>query len=137
MSREEENKATLRRFYELFNQKKFDKCNEFIAPKFVSHRPTGDISGEDLINGSEMLITAFPDFNATIECLVAEGDMIAYREICTGTHKGEFMGIAPTGKKIEMINTCILKIIDGKWAEAWPTLDQMRLMQQIGAIPSQ
>ena len=137
MSIEENNKATLRRFYKLFNQKKLDKCNELVASEFVSHRTTGDISREDLINGSEMLITAFPDFKATIEHLVAEGDMIAYREICTGTHKGEFMGIAPTGKKIEIINTSILKIIDGKWAEAWPTLDLMRLMQQLGVIPTQ
>jgi predicted ester cyclase len=136
MSIEEENKAALFHFYELFNQKKFDKCNELVAPDFISHRTTGDISREDLISGSEMLVTAFPDLTITIERIVAEGDMIAYREICWGTHKGEFMGIAPTGKKIEMINTSILKMIDGKWAEAWPTLDHMRFMQQLGAIPS-
>ncbi|HEY97555.1 MAG TPA: ester cyclase [Dehalococcoidia bacterium] len=137
MSIEEENKATLLHFYELFNQNKPDKCNELVAPEFISHRTTGDISREDLIKGITMLFTAFPDFKATIEHLVAEGNMIAYREICIGTHKGEFMGIAPTRKRVEMINTSILKIIDGKWVEAWPTLDLMRLMQQLGAIPSQ
>ncbi len=46
------------------------------------------------------------------------------------------MGIAPTGKKFEIVNACTLKIRDGKWAEAWTTIDQFNLMQQLGAIPS-
>jgi predicted ester cyclase len=135
MSVEEENKVTLRRFYELFNQKKFDACNELISPKFVSHRTTGDILAKDMANNVGKLLTAFPDMKLSIEQMVAEGDKVAFREIIEGTYKGEFMDIAPTGKKFKMINACILKIIDGKWAEAWTTMDELNLMQQLGVIP--
>jgi len=131
----EENKAVVRRYYKLFNQKNFEACSQLIAPGFVSHRTTGDVSREDVVNGPEMLFAAFPDLKLTIELMVAEGDKVAFREIGKGTHKGEFMGIAPTGNKIDMINTCILRIADGKWAEAWPTMDEFRLMQQLGVIP--
>ena len=134
MSIEKENKKHLFVFYELLNQKMFDKLGELVKPEFVSHRPTGDINRDELLSGTEQLYSSFPDLNIVISHLVAEGDMIAYREIMKGTHEGEFMGIAPTGKKIEVVNTCILKMIDGKWAEAWPTIDLMGLLQPIGAI---
>ena len=130
-----ESKEVLRRYYELFNRKEIDACNQLIAPGFVSHRTTGDLSREDIVNGVEMLFASFPDLKITIEHVVAEGDMVSFREIGKGTHKGEFMGITPTGNKIEMINTCILRITDGKWAEAWTTMDELHLMQQLGVVP--
>jgi hypothetical protein len=70
MSVEEENKATLRRFYELINQKKFDACNELISPKFVSHRTTGDILTKDMANNVEKLLTDFPEMKLSIEQMV-------------------------------------------------------------------
>jgi len=137
MSIEEKNKLFVLHFYELLNQKKFDECNELMTPDFVSHRSTGDVSREETISSNELLFTSFPDFNVTIEHLVAEGDMIAFQEICRGTHQKEFMGIPPTGKKVETINADIWRIADGKHAEAWPIFDQLSMMQQLGAIPSQ
>jgi predicted ester cyclase len=131
----EENKAVVLRFYELFSRGEFDACKKLISPKFVSHRTTGDILAKDMANDLGKLFTAFPDLKLTIEQMVAEGDKVAFREIAEGTHKGEFMGIAPTDKKFKMINACILKIVDGKWAEAWTTMDEFNLMQQLGAIP--
>jgi len=132
-----ENKAVVLHFYEFFNRGEFNACNELISPLFVSHRTTGDVSAKDLKSGTENLIAAFPDMKLSIEQMVAEGDKVAFREIAEGTHKGEFMGIAPTGKKFKMINACILKIVDGKWAEAWTTMDELNLMQQLGVIPKQ
>ncbi len=131
-----ENKTIIQRFYELFNQRKFDIGDELLAPGFIFHQTTGNISREEFDSETKMLLVAFPDSNLAAEHIVAEGNMVAYREIFRGTHKGEFMGIAPTGKKVEMINTCIMKIVHGKLVEGWATIDEFHLMQQLGVVPS-
>jgi predicted ester cyclase len=80
--------------------------------------------------------TAFPDIKAkTIEPYLADGDMEACHVILTDTHRGEMAGIPATGKTVEFGGTDIIRVVDGKVAEHWGTTDNMRLMQQIGAIP--
>ena len=137
MSIEEDNKARVGNFYIIFNQKKYDQLNDLIATDFVSHRTTGDISREDLIEGARILFSSFPDFNVTVDHLVAEGNMIAFRETCTGTHTSEFAGFSATGNKVKFTSTTILKMADGKWKEAWPNIDHMGLAQQLGATPEE
>ena len=66
--------------------------------------------------------------------MVAENDLVAYQVIIKGTHKDQFMGIAPTGNKIEIVDTSIKKIKNGKLAESWGTIDSLGLMQQLGII---
>jgi predicted ester cyclase len=129
-----ESKEAVRRYYELFNRKEFDKCNQLIAPGFISHRTTGDVSEENMKNGGKILFTAFPDLRLFIEHIVAEGDMVSFREVATGTHTGDFMGIPPTGKPFKMINACTLRVNNGKWAEAWTNIDDLNMLQQIGVI---
>jgi predicted ester cyclase len=68
--------------------------------------------------------------------MVAEGDKVAVSINVTGTYKGEFQGIPPTGKQVSFTAMDILTIIDGKITEEWATADMMGLMQQIGAIPA-
>jgi len=131
----EENKALVRRFCELENRGEVDALFELLAPGYVSHYTTGDMPLDKQFWAT--FSTAFPDISFTMEHLIAEGDKVAFRETWTGTHKGEFMGIPPTGKKVEMINTCIIRIADGKYAESWCTLDELRLSQQLGVIPEQ
>ena len=79
---------------------------------------------------------AFPDAKSTVEDILAEGAKVAWRVTHRGTHQSEFMGIAPTGKKIEMTNTGIARITAGRWMETWGTADNRRLMQQPGIIPT-
>ena len=129
-----ESKEVVRRYYELLNRRDLN-CNSLIAPTFVSHRTTGDVLRKDIDKGLEMLFKAFSDLHVTIEQVVAEEDMISFREVATGRHTGEFMGIPPTGKSFKMINACTLKVVDGKWAEAWTTMDDLNMLQQIGVIP--
>ena len=136
MSIEEENKALVRRFDQLYNQRDFDACHELLAPEFVSHRTSGDVLREEVIQGNLMLYHSFPDINLNIDFMVAEGDMVVYWETWTGTHKGDFMGIPPTGKTVFMTNATTFRVANGKFAEAWVVLDAMNLMQQLGAIPS-
>ena len=132
----EENKALVHRFYEYLRENNFNAIYNIVAPDFISHRTTGDISREDLIQGCRMSYDAFPDSTFTIEDMVAEGDRVAWRVTLRGTHLGGYMGINPTGNKIEQTNQAIVKIVDGKWVEAWATMDDLSMMKQLGAIPS-
>lgn len=137
MSIEEENKALVRQFYDLLNLKKLDTVFELLDPGFVSHYSTGDKSLEINRQFWPTFYTAFPDIKLTFNHMVAEGDKVAFQEYLTGTHKGEFMGIAATGRKVELINTCIVRIANCKLMESWCTMDDLRLMQQLGVFPKQ
>jgi predicted ester cyclase len=130
-----ENKALVRRVYELSNKGEIVSTYDFYAPGCIFHGPYGDTSVEQVKNFDAMLLVAFPDINYNIEDMVAEGDKVAYRVTIRGTHRGEFMGIAPTGKKVEFTSTDVVKIAGNKWVEWWANVDILRLMQQLGAIP--
>jgi predicted ester cyclase len=77
--------------------------------------------------------SAFPDFHITIEDQMAEDDKVVTRQTHRGTHKGAFMGIAPTGAQVETTETSILRIADGKICEVWVNVDLLTLLRQIGA----
>jgi steroid delta-isomerase-like uncharacterized protein len=76
---------------------------------------------------------AFPDLNHIIEDTVADEEKVAVRFILEGTHRADFMGIAPTGKRIHVEGIGILQIEDGKVAELRGVFDQASMMQQLGA----
>ena len=80
-------------------------------------------------------LAGFPDFQLALEDVLAEGDRVGVRWTFRGTHQGEFMGIAPTGKRVSMSAIEINRVAGGKVAEHWVVLDQLGLLQQLGAIP--
>jgi len=82
-----------------------------------------------------MLHMAFPDVRLTIEDMVAEGDKVAVRWAWSGTHRGEYMGIAPTGKEVTYTGITIHRITGGKIVESWDEVDNLGLMQQLGVAP--
>ncbi len=137
MSIEEENKALILKGWELLNNRDVASFINLLDPDFVEHFSEGDISLEQFKETLMDYYNTFPDDKATVDIILAEGDMVAVRVTHRGTHKGEFMGISPTGKSIDITNTGIARIVDGKEIEAWSTIDSLRLMQQLGAIPSQ
>ncbi len=135
----EEHKALARRFLE----EGWDKGNlkvldEVLAPNFVDHNPPPGLSGDR--EGQKQAITmwraAFPDLKSTIEDLIVEGDKVAGRVTVRATHKGEFMGIPPTGKQVMIEGMFIGRATGGKIAETWEQFDAAGLMQQLGAMPS-
>jgi steroid delta-isomerase-like uncharacterized protein len=131
----EENKALVRLYYELVNRGELDACYELFAPEFVFHSADGDMSREQTKQFDTMWLAAFPDLSATIEGMVAEGDRVSLRVTWRGTHKGEFMGITPTGKRLEITNANLFRIVSGKLVESWNVTDRLRFMQQLGVIP--
>jgi predicted ester cyclase len=76
----------------------------------------------------------FPDVTSTIEDLIAEGDKVVARWRSRATHRGDYMGIAPSGKEVEFTGISIYRIEGNKIAESWSVEDQFGLMRQIGAV---
>jgi predicted ester cyclase len=80
--------------------------------------------------------TAFPDLQVTLGEMIAEDDKVAYRLIWTGTHIGEFMGIAATGKRVTVTETHVDQIVNGKIVRHDGDSDQLGMLQQLGVIPA-
>jgi predicted ester cyclase len=81
-------------------------------------------------------IAAFPDAVVTVEDIMGEGDKVVARIKMNGTHKGTYLGMAPTGKKFSIEAIGIYRIAGGRIAEVWSVSDALGMMQQIGAIPT-
>jgi predicted ester cyclase len=131
----EENKTTVLNAYDLSTKKNTTALYELYDPGYIEHTRNGDISLEQLKQTTSMFFNAFPDCTFTVENMVAEGDKVAYQVTIRGTHQGTFIGIPPTGNKLEMRDTSIKRIINGKFVESWGTIDSLSMMQQLGAIP--
>jgi predicted ester cyclase len=80
-----------------------------------------------------MFHRAFPDAHRTLEELLAEGDKVVVRRTLRGTHHGEFLGLAPTGKAIVTRGISIYRLADGQLVEHWVNYDVLGLHQQLGA----
>ena len=94
----EENKAVVCRFIEAYNKRKLHLIDDFVSPNYVDH--SNNVGREGLKQLIAMGLNAFPDWNETVEDIIAEGDKVWVRLSYTGTHKGDFMGLSPTDKKI-------------------------------------
>jgi ketosteroid isomerase-like protein len=129
MSIEEENKALVRRIYELINQGNLSACYELCAPDYIEHLTDRDMNLEQSKEFEEKFFNDFADIGVTLDHTVAEGDKVAVLVTWKAAQKS-------TGKKIEMTNSNIFRFAHGKWAESWNVTD-IRLAQQLGAIPSQ
>jgi predicted ester cyclase len=135
----EEIKALECSFLEALNKGKaaaMAAIEELCATDFVSHGGTGeDIRGiKDFKHDCGEWYRVFPDIHFTIDDMVVEGDKVAVRHTWTGTHKGEFMGIPPTNKKVTMWEIYIDRIAGGKFVESWVRYDTLSLMQQFGLV---
>jgi predicted ester cyclase len=134
----EDNKALFRRWCEAISQNRLDRVEEIIAPDEVDHAlPPGVPAGlEGVKQVFTLLHTAFPDLYIEIEDLIAEGNQVVGRVTARGTHQGEFMGIAPTGKPVNFNAIDVVRIAGGKIVERWSQADNLALLQQLGAVPA-
>jgi steroid delta-isomerase-like uncharacterized protein len=135
---EETNKQLVRQFFELLDRHNTDRIGQLLVSSTTCTFHVGGMPPVDWNEHKRLLAgvtNAFPDLYHEIEDMVAERDKVAVRLNVTGTHKGEFQGMPPTGKKLSLDEMGFITIIDGKITEMWISADTMRLMQQIGAIP--
>jgi steroid delta-isomerase-like uncharacterized protein len=135
----EASKALVRAWVEVWNTGDLDAVDGLLAPGFVRHDPNapevhGAAEERQLI---AMYRAAFPDLRFTVDAIVAEGDTVAVRLTAVGTHRGELLGIPPTGKAVRVAVMETYRIADGRIAEQWVVMDALGMMQQLGAIPAQ
>ena len=130
----------VRNFYEDgFNKGNLDSVRPFIAPGFVSHNPIiGKLSRG--YEGYKQLVSihlnGFPDIRVKIEDMIVNVDQVVVRWRWQGTHRGHFMGVAPTGLQVTVTGMHIFRIAHGRIAESWVNWDTYGLMQQIGHAPA-
>ena len=135
----EHNKALVRRLYEeAFNKGNLAVVDEILAPTYIRHglapgAPPGPESTKQVFT---MMRTAFPDLRITVEDMVGEGDKVVARMIVRGTHQGEYMGIAPTGKQVTVTTIGIYRFAGSKLEEAWIQMDELGMLQQLGVVPT-
>jgi predicted ester cyclase len=112
--------------------------DEDCTTNIVFHSSTGmDIRGlKDFKQFMSEFYDAFPDIHWTLDDLIVEGDKAVVRYTVTGTHRGAFMGIPPTNKKVTIWGIEIDREAGGKWVEAWGRMDTLGFMQQLGAVPT-
>ena len=128
----EKNKTIVRGFIEAYNERKLDLVDDFVSPDYIDH--SNNVGREGLKQLIAMGLNSFPDWHETIEDIISEGDKVWVRLTYTGTHKSEFMGLTPTGKKIKSKAVDIYRIADGKLAEYWNVTDNVNIFKQVGAI---
>ena len=135
----EQNKTVSRRLIEeVFNQRNIAAADELISDSFIEHEelPPGLPAGvEGFKQIIQMMHSAFPDFNAAIHDIIAEGDKVAVRMTWSGTQNGEFMEIPASGNSFSTPVFDIFRIVDGKIEEHWGLSDMAGMMQQLGAAP--
>ena len=120
----EDNKTFIRRYFEALSGK--DKpaavVNEYVSDGELKHHIA-------------FYEAAFPNYELIAEDMIAEGDKVVVRSTFRGTHKGDLMGIAPTGKQVTMPFMIIYRIADDKIVEHWMQADALGMLQQLGVIP--
>jgi predicted ester cyclase len=136
----EENKAVVRRIYdELWNGRRLQVADEVISAGGCVNYDTGLVpvpgGPEDIKNTVRMVTSGFPDNRHEVQDLVAEGDRVAALVILTGTHEGEFMGMPPTGRRIEITEVHLYRLASGKAVEHRVGRDDLGALRQLGAIP--
>ena len=135
-----DNKAIVRRLYEeVWNKRRLELVDEIISPSHAIHDPTvsGSAVGPEAYKRQvTRFITAFPDLRLTIEDIVGENEKLAVAWTISGTHKGEFMGIPATNKKVSVDGITINHIVNAKIMDSYISWDAWGAMQQLGVVPA-
>jgi predicted ester cyclase len=135
------NKELVRRFYkEVYGDWNMALVDEVVSPRFTSHDwPKGSPTGpQGFRNFYSAIRSAVPDARYDVDDLIAEGDKVVVRCRLLGTHKGEFRGIAPTGRAIALKGIAIYRVDNGKLMERWVVTDLYGLLEEIrGSSPTE
>jgi predicted SnoaL-like aldol condensation-catalyzing enzyme len=127
----------LRYIDEVLNGRNLDAIDQICAESYVSHvpgMPDMDRAGDKQLVGS--MFAGFPDLEFEVGDQIAEGDRVLHTLTGRGTHQAEFMGIPPTGRRVEVTGMNINRIAGGKIAESWGVIDILGLLQQLGVVPT-
>jgi len=139
----EENKRVARKMIEALNKRDLVSLDELVDRDYVDHYH--QLQGLDNYKQFlSVLLKAFPDWDETIEGIIAEGDQVWFRFRATATHTGDYHGyfplagkeitLAPTGRKITPVGYVAYRIFDGKIVEGWEISNLFEIYLQLGII---
>jgi steroid delta-isomerase-like uncharacterized protein len=137
---ESRTKATLRRFVDATNSGDTELISQAVDAIFdpdvqISTPLPVEATGAPAIKEVfTTLLRAYPDLHIEVDDLIEEGDKVVARQTVTGTHLGEYMGLAPTGRPVAYNEVFIFRYVDGRIAETWGVVDVLSQMKQLGAL---
>lgn len=140
MSTQEDNKRIVRRMIEEgVNARDLSVFDELISPSFVDHEAEGAAPGgpEGEKESLAAIRESFPDWRWEVEEMLAAEDKVITRYVVRGTHRGEYMGAAPTNKEVRIEGINIVRIEGGKIVESWGNSDQLGWLRQLGVVPDE
>jgi predicted SnoaL-like aldol condensation-catalyzing enzyme len=111
--------------------------DELFADDFLDHTPQPNCTPDKpgALGLYRALRAAFPDFHADIHWQRVDGDVVTTFKTYHGTHQGDFLGVAPTGRKIHFETVDAMRVQNGKITEHWGVANLFSLLQQLGAWP--
>lgn len=135
----EQNVALVRRwFQEAWNEGRLETIHELMAADAVG---VGQAGSEALISGPqqfqvfvEKLRGAFPDIQVTVEDAFGSSEKVAMRWSATMTHRGNHLGIPPTGKRVRITGISLVRLFNGRIVQGWDNWDELAMLRQIGAL---
>lgn len=133
MSLEANKRLVLRLIDEVFNRGLFDAADELVTVDYIQHNPAAPPGRAGLKLFAQGLLAAFPDNHLEVVDLIAEGDRVVCRILGRGTHRGEFLGVPPTGRVIHGTSIDIFRVEGGLLAEHWDVLDVHGMLLQMRA----
>jgi steroid delta-isomerase-like uncharacterized protein len=135
MSIEETNRAIVLRNFRAFDSGDLRTLEETTTPGFIDHNPLeSQLPGvKGTMQASEVYRTAFPDAEIAVEDTIAEADKVVIRWSGYATHKGPFLDVPPTGKRVTLEGITIFRVEKGRVAEQWGELNLFGILRQLGA----
>ena len=133
----DQTESVVRRFLEeCLTGKRVAVIDELFSPGYVNNAATSDIT-PDLEGYKERvgyMIESFPDLKIDIHDIFSVGDRVAVRLTARGTHRADFLGVAPTGRRMSWTAIAIYRVVDGRIVERWENRDDLGMMQQLGLV---
>ncbi|MBA2490909.1 MAG: ester cyclase [Gammaproteobacteria bacterium] len=135
---QQDNIKTQQTMGDAINSGTLEVLRDVMAPNVVDHDPAPDQGeGPDgFIQFFTMFRTAFPDLKVAVDHMVADEDNVAIAYKVTGTHRGDFNGVAATGQRIEVRGMQIARFENGKIVERWGSSDELGILKQLGVSPA-
>jgi steroid delta-isomerase-like uncharacterized protein len=136
----EQNKAIVDAFIQgLFTKGDESAVDQYLADDFVAHDPPmPDLPGtaDGFREAGRRIRSALPDWHSDLHLLIAEGDYVAEHFTASGTHQGEIMGVAGSGRTVHLPGINIFRLRDGKIVERWGSMDLLTFLTELGALPA-
>lgn len=135
----DEHEAIIRRsIEEVWNGGRLEVIDELVADEYVRYEsalPRVVRGRAELKEAVRLYRNAFPDLNVVIEDMVSSGDLVTTRWRASGTHRGDLLGLRPTGRRSEVTGLDLARIREGRVREEWQEWNEASMLRQLGVLP--